>query len=40
MLIIIDNSDETDVNKIIMLDDLSGVKIMIPVVMISKNDGY
>lgn len=39
MLIIADNSDEEDVAKIIMGEDLSGETIMIPVVMISKNDG-
>lgn len=39
MLIIADNSDQEDVDKIVMGDDLSGNKILMPVVMVSKNDG-
>ncbi|EAR87352.1 PA domain protein (macronuclear) [Tetrahymena thermophila SB210] len=39
MLIIIDNSDNEDVTESIMGDDLSGEKVRIPVVMISKKDG-
>ncbi|KAL4465896.1 hypothetical protein ABPG74_004133 [Tetrahymena malaccensis] len=39
MLIIIDNSDKEDVTESIMGDDLSGEKVKIPVVMVSKQDG-
>lgn len=39
MLIIADNSDVEDVDKIIMGDDFSGEKVMIPVVMVSRKDG-
>ncbi|KAL4494047.1 hypothetical protein ABPG72_016003 [Tetrahymena utriculariae] len=39
MLIIVDNSDKDDVSESIMGDDLSGVQIKIPVVMVSKKDG-
>ncbi|KAL4494048.1 hypothetical protein ABPG72_016004 [Tetrahymena utriculariae] len=39
MLIIIDNSDKDDVSESIISDNLSGEKIKIPVVMVSKKDG-
>lgn len=39
MLIIADDSDQRDIDDIVMADDLSGNKIQMPVLMISKKDG-